>query len=308
MYAMQFSINLSGLGARHYPAVSAVAEQHGFTAIWMPEHLIFPVDMPPMYSYTEDGYPPMNSRVPTFDPWVVLGAVASMTSTIKLGTGVYILPLRHPIKAARSVVTLDRMSNGRVLFGIGVGWMSDEFDIVGEDFSNRGRRTDEMIELMRKLWSDEVIEHRGEFYDIPPVYFEPKPVKGADGIPIIVGGTSPAALKRAGTIGDGWTHHRQIRQGDRNEYLDRDFDELEQHITTIRRHREEAERTGPFEIVAGMGNEPSSISRAADLGVTMYTIGPQVAGLRGTKDQFAEWIETTGADTITAWSGDGAVS
>jgi alkanesulfonate monooxygenase SsuD/methylene tetrahydromethanopterin reductase-like flavin-dependent oxidoreductase (luciferase family) len=138
------------------------------------------------------------------------------------------------------------------------------------------------------------------------VYFEPKPVKGPDGIPFIVGGTSPAALKRAGTIGDGWTHHRQIRSGDRSRHLERDFEELEQHILTIRRHREEAGRTGPFEVVAGMGNEPSSISRAAELGVTMYTLGPEVAGLRGTKDQFVEWIETSGADLIASWSHPGA--
>lgn len=297
---MQFGIQLSGLGARHYPEVAAVAEQHGFTALWMPEHLIFPVEMPPQYSYTDDGYPPMNSRVPTFDPWVVLGAVASRTSTIRLGTGVFILPLRHPIKAARSVITLDRMSGGRVLFGIGVGWMQDEFDIVGENFANRGRRTDEMIELMRRLWTDEVVEFHGDYYDIPPVHFEPKPVKGHNGIPIIIGGTSAGALRRAGHLGDGWIHHKQIRGGDPADWLDDDFAELESHITTILRHRDEAGRTGPFEFVAGLGNDIETIRRAEDLGVTMYTVGPQVPGLRGTKDQFIEWIEQFGTETIEA--------
>ena len=117
---MKFGISLSGLGARHYPEVAAIAEENGFDSLWIPEHLVFPVEMPPEYSYTADGYPPMNSKLPTFDPWVVLGAVASRTSTIRLATGVYILPLRHPIKVARSVVTLDRMSGGRVVLGIGV--------------------------------------------------------------------------------------------------------------------------------------------------------------------------------------------
>lgn len=299
---MEFGITLSGLGARHYPEVAAVAEQEGFTALWIPEHLIFPVELPPQYSYTEDGYPPMNSQVPTFDPWVVLGAVASRTSTIRLGTGVFILPLRHPIKAARSVITLDRMSGGRVLLGIGVGWMQDEFDIVGEDFSNRGRRTDEMMELMRRLWTDEVIEFHGDYYDIPPVYFQPKPVKGHDGIPFIVGGTSPGALRRAGQLGDGWIHHRQIRSGDRDAWREEDFAELESHIETIMRHRDEAGRTGPFQVVAGMGNDHDSIRRAEDLGVTMYTLGPEVPGLRGTKDQFVEWIERDGAATIAGFA------
>lgn len=300
---MEFGIGLSGLGARHYPDVAAIAEQHGFTSLWMPEHLIFPVEMPPMYSYTEDGYPPMNTKVPTFDPFIVLAAVASRTNTIKLATGVYILPLRHPIKVARSVVTLDRMSNGRVVFGVGVGWMADEFEITGEDFSNRGKRADEMIELMRRLFTDEVIEHHGDHYEIPPVHFEPKPVKGADGIPFVIGGTSAGALRRAGRLGDGWFHHVQIRSGDRRDHMDQDFDELERHIETIRAHRDEAGRTGPFQIVAGMGRDPEAIERAKALGVTTYTIGPEVPGLRGTRDQFVEWIETTGAELVDLYSG-----
>src|SRR6201987_4078210 len=131
---MKFGAQLSGLGARHYPEVAAVAEANGFDSLWIPEHLIFPAEMPPKYLYTPDGYPPMNSDTPAFDPWVVLGAVASRTEKIRLGTGVFILPLRHPIMVARSVVTLDRMSGGRVLVGIGVGWMPDEFAIVGESF------------------------------------------------------------------------------------------------------------------------------------------------------------------------------
>lgn len=300
---MRFGITFSGLSARHYPEVAAVAEQHGFAALWMPEHLVFPVEMPPQYGYTEDGYPPMNSRLPTFDPWVVLGAVASRTTSIALGTGVFILPLRHPIKVARSVVTLDRMSNGRVLLGIGVGWMRDEFDIVGEEFANRGRRTDEMIELMRRLWTDEIIEFHGDFYDIPPIHFEPKPVHGAAGIPFVVGGTSPGALARAGRLGDGWIHHRQIRSGDPGELRERDFAELADHIAALRRHRDEAGRTGPFEIVAGMGSDPAAIRRAEELGVTMYNVGPEVPGLRGSKDQFIEWIEQFGAETISDLAG-----
>lgn len=298
---MEFGIGLSGLGARHYPDVAAIAEQHGFTSLWMPEHLIFPVEMPPMYSYTEDGYPPMNTKVPTFDPFIVLAAVASRTNTIKLATGVYILPLRHPIKVARSVVTLDRMSNGRVVFGVGVGWMADEFEITGENFRNRGKRADEMIDLMRRLFTDEVIEHHGEYYDIPPVHFEPKPVKGADGIPFVVGGTSAGALRRAGRLGDGWFHHVQIRSGDRSQYIEQDFAELRQHIDTIEQHRADAGRQGSFEIVAGMGRDREAIERAKELGVTTYNVGPDVPGLRGTRDQFVEWIETAGAELVETY-------
>lgn len=300
---MKFGISLSGLGARHYPEVAAVAETAGFDSIWMPEHLIFPVEMPPEYGYTEDGYPPMNSQVPTFDPWVVLGAVSSRTSTIRLGTGVYILPLRHPIQVARSAVTLDRMSGGRLVFGIGVGWMPDEFAIVGEEFSNRGKRTDEMIDLMRQCWRDEIVEHRGEHYDIPPVYFEPKPVKGADGIPIIVGGTSKGALARAGRLGDGWIHHAQIRSGaDADELLRLGFADLEAHIATIEGHRRDAGRTAPFEYIAGMGSDPELVKRCEQLGVTTCQVGPKIPGLRGTKDQFADWIKRFGDETIAEFA------
>jgi alkanesulfonate monooxygenase SsuD/methylene tetrahydromethanopterin reductase-like flavin-dependent oxidoreductase (luciferase family) len=130
---MKFAMSMSGLGARHYPEVAEVAEANGFESVWMPEHLIFPAEMPPNYSYTPDGYPPMHSDTPAFDPFVVLGGVATRTKDIRLATGVFILPLRHPIGVARSVITLDRLSGGRVVLGIGVGWMPDEFEIVGGD-------------------------------------------------------------------------------------------------------------------------------------------------------------------------------
>jgi len=301
---MKFGISLSGLGARHYPEVASIAEANGFDSLWMPEHLIFPVEMPAHYSYTPDKLPPMPPDTPAFDPFVVLGAVASRTSTIKLGTGVYILPLRHPVIVARSVITLDRMSGGRVLFGIGVGWMPDEFEIVGEDFSNRGKRADEMIRLMRELWTEDTIEFHGDYYDIPPVKFQPKPVDRQRGIPIIVGGTSPGALRRAGQLGDGWIHHTDIKvslyKGEENPGVDEDdWKALADHLEVIRRHRAEAGREQvPFEVVAGMGTSLDAVRRAADMGVTTVSVGPRVKNLKGTKDDFADWIKRFADEVI----------
>jgi probable F420-dependent oxidoreductase len=301
---MKFAASLSGLGARHYPEVAEAAEANGFDSIWMPEHLIFPVEMPPEYSYTPDGFPPMHSDTPSFDPFVVLGGVATRTQSIKLGTGVFILPLRHPVSVARSVISLDRLSGGRVLFGIGVGWLSDEFEIVGQDFSNRGRRTDEMIELMRALWSDDPVEFHGEFYDIPPVRFFPKPVRKQEGIPIIVGGTSAGALRRAGRLGDGWVHHPQLHaslySGETNPGVNEsDFTELEDHLRVIERHRREAgRRDRPFDIVTGMGGALENVRRCQELGVTTYQAGPSAAGLRGTKDDFVDWIKRFADEVI----------
>ncbi|MGA7420633.1 MAG: TIGR03619 family F420-dependent LLM class oxidoreductase, partial [Acidimicrobiales bacterium] len=289
----------------HYPEVAEVAEANGFESVWMPEHLIFPAEMTPNYSYTPDGYPPMHTDTPTFDPWVVLGGVATRTTTIRLATGVFILPLRHPIMAARSVVTLDRMSGGRVVMGIGVGWLPDEFEIVGEDFHNRGNRTDEMMTIMRRLWTDETIEFHGDYYDIPPVRFAPKPVNKKTGIPIIVGGTSPGALRRAGILGDGWVHHVQVHaslyKGEMNPGInDADFTELEEHLTDIHRHRDESDRADEsFEVVAGMGATLGNIHRSEELGVTTYLAGPSAAGLMGTKDEFIDWIKRFADDVLT---------
>ncbi len=302
---MKFAMSMSGLGARHYPDVAEAAEANGFDSIWMPEHLIFPVEMTPNYSYTPDGYPPMHSDTPAFDPWVVLGGVATRTRNIKLATGVFILPLRHPIPVARSIITLDRLSGGRVIAGIGVGWLPDEFEIVGQDFHNRGRRTDEMIELMRRLWTEETIEFHGQFYDIPPVKFLPKPVNKQAGIPIVVGGTSPGALRRAGRLGDGWIHHVQIHasvySGEPNPGVgEQDFAELEDHISVIEGHRREAGRLDrPFDIVAGMGPTLDAVRRCADLGVTTYSAGPSTSGLKGTKDDFVDWIKRFADEVIS---------
>jgi probable F420-dependent oxidoreductase len=294
---MKFAMTMAGLGARHYPEVAEAAEMNGFDSIWMPEHLIFPVEMTPNYSYTPDGYPPMHPDTPAFDPWIVLGGVATRTKTIKLATGVFILPLRHPVQVARSIITLDRLSGGRVVAGIGVGWLPEEFEIVGQDFHNRGRRTDEMIVLMRKLWTDETIEFHGEFYDLPPVKFLPKPVNKQQGIPIIVGGTSPGALRRAGQLGDGWIHHAQVHasvySGEANPGTnEQDFIELENHINVIETHRREAGRADrSFDVVAGMGPTLDAARRCADMGVTTYSAGPSAAGLKGTKDDFMDWIK-----------------
>jgi len=302
---MKFGIQLSGLGARHYPEVSAAAEANGFDSLWMPEHLIFPAEMPPRYLYTPDGYPPMRPDTPAFDPWVVLAAVGAVTQSIRLATGVFILPLRDPIMVARSVVTLDRMSGGRVVLGIDVGWMSDEFEIVGVPFSTRGKPDDEIIELMRKLWSEDTIEFHGEFFDIPPVKFEPKPIDKRNGIPIIVGGTSPGAIRRAGRLGDGWIHHVQIKvsvfQGEENPGVDEeDWKELEGHLTDINRHRAEAGRADqPFEVVAGMGSSIDAIRRAEEYGVTTASVGPSPKGLRGTKDDFLDWIKRFADEVIS---------
>jgi len=266
---VKFGLSMFGLSPRYYPEIAAAAEANGFESVWIPEHLVLPATMPATYLYTETGYPPIDPSTPMFDPWVVLASVANATSTIRLATNVYILPLRHPIVTARSVVTLDRVSGGRVTLGIGVGWLEEEFLLAGQDFHNRGKRTDEIMGLLRRMWSkdEDVIEHHGEYYDFAPFRFQPKPVQKPT-IPIEVGGSSPAALRRAGRIGDGW-----IEIGAKTP------ETLTQMIDTVQRHRREAGRENtPFEVTCGLGRTLDDAKRAQELGITRLTLGPAPHG------------------------------
>jgi probable F420-dependent oxidoreductase len=249
--------------------------------------------------YSKDGFPPMKSDSPAYDPFVILATVAAVTSKIRLGTNVYILPLRHPVIAARSVVTLDRVSGGRVNFGVGMGWMPEEFEIVGENFKNRGKRADEMIDLLRRFWTEDVIEHHSENYDIQPITFLPKPLQKG-GIPIYIGGTTPAALRRAGRLGDGWMAHRSNISFDEGSSLttEEDYQQLEQQVKTIEQHRKEAGRDHlPFEI-RGFAHTVDDIKRCEELGVTAINTGPNAVA-NSKKDYFADWIKRYADEVIS---------
>jgi probable F420-dependent oxidoreductase len=285
---MKFGLPFFGLGPRHYASVAQAAEKNGFESVWVPEHLVLPVDMPATYPYSESGFPPIAPETPMFDPWVVLGAVANATETLRLATNVFILPLRHPIATARSLVTLDRLSGGRVTLGAGVGWLEGEFDVVGQDFSNRGRRMDEIMGLLRRLWTEDTIEHHGEFYDIPPVKFAPKTLQKPN-IPIEIGGTSPAALRRAGQLGDGWI-----------EIGSRDLDELSKKIATIQKHRQDAGRSDlPFEFTVGVGTDLDTIRRAQELGVTRIVAGAPPIDGRITPDGVRDFTKRFADEVIS---------
>jgi len=179
------------------------AEAAGCDSLWVPEHLIWPQELTSSYPYRVDGGPPVPSDVLLYDPWVLLAATATATTRIKLGTCVYVLPLRDPLVTARAVATLDVVSGGRAILGAGLGWMREEFDAVGIDFKSRGERCDEIVPALRSLWSDELTSAEGKHINFPPLYFNPKPPQGAS-LPIVFGGESNAALRRAARLGDGW--------------------------------------------------------------------------------------------------------
>jgi probable F420-dependent oxidoreductase len=177
-------------------------EQLGFESIWTVEHVVIPQPHMP-YPGSKDGSMPGGDEVPIPDPLIPLAYAAALTTRLKFSTGVIILPQRHPLYLAKQLATLDLLSKGRLMVGIGSGWMKEEFDSLGVGYNVRGARTDESIQAMRAIWRDDVATFHGKHFHFHDVKSFPKPLQKA-GIPIHVGGHSPAAARRAGKYGDGF--------------------------------------------------------------------------------------------------------
>jgi probable F420-dependent oxidoreductase len=183
-------------------ALARAAEDAGFESMWTVEHVVYPEGYESRYPYSPSGRMPGDASSPLPDPLIWLSYVASATTRIRLATGVLILPQRNPLVLAKEVATLDHLSGGRVVLGVGVGWLEEEFNALGVPFRRRGARADEYIEVMRRLWDADHAGHEGEFASFTDVSSNPKPANGR--VPIVVGGHSEAAARRAGRIGDGF--------------------------------------------------------------------------------------------------------
>jgi probable F420-dependent oxidoreductase len=199
---MQFGVHLGSVNPGLWGPVAEEADRLGYESVWVPEHLVIPVGAQGSPHHGAE-HPPIPPTVPVFDAMGVLCNLAARTETITLGTNVYNIGLRHPFVTARAAATVDVLSGGRLAFGIGASWLREEWDAVGLDFDRRGPLVDEAIEVCRRLWSEDVVEHHGEFFDFAPVAFEPKPVQ-RPGPALHVGGDGAAALRRAATVGAGW--------------------------------------------------------------------------------------------------------
>jgi probable F420-dependent oxidoreductase len=182
-------------------AMAQRADELGYDSIWAPEHLVFPSKIDSKYPYDLSLAAPLPDT-PLFDPLLTLAWVAARTKQIQLGTGIYLLPLRHPVLVAKQVATLDALSGGRMLLGVGAGWLKEEFDTIDAAWQHRGAVMDESIAIMRRLWTEPRIAHEGRFFQFEELGFEPKPARAP--VPILIGGETPLALKRAARIGDGW--------------------------------------------------------------------------------------------------------
>ncbi len=177
-------------------------EAAGFDAIWLPEHVIFFPEYESRYPYSANGRIPGDPEG-ILDPFAALTYIAAHTKRVRLGTGICLVPQRNPVYTARMVADLDYLSGGRVDFGVGIGWLKEEFDNLQMDFGTRARRTVEYIEVMQALWSPGLAAYDGETYQLAPCHFNPKPVQSPHP-PIFFGGESEPALRRVASHGDGW--------------------------------------------------------------------------------------------------------
>jgi probable F420-dependent oxidoreductase len=178
------------------------AEDLGFHSGWVSDHISWPRHITSSYPYTADGSFPAPPDLAWLDPLGTLFFVAACTERLKLGTTVLILGYRPPVTTAKAIASLDALSNGRVILGVGVGWMKEEFDVLGMPFDHRGARADEQLEVFRTLFTEEHPSYQGKYYGFPEVGFLPKPAQ--DRLPIWVGGNTEAAYRRVARIGDGF--------------------------------------------------------------------------------------------------------
>ena len=196
-------VNIGVANAEQMIGLAKQAEGAGFESVWTFEHVIVPVDYASKYPYNESGKMGADPEVNFVDPLIALTAIAAQTSTIRLGTGVNILSQVNPIYMAKQAASLDLVSNGRFMLGVGIGWLKEEFDALGVPFEKRGARFDDYVEAIKKIWSGEVVEHESEFLRLSGFKSYPVPVQKPH-LPIIMGGNKGKIFERVAQAGQGW--------------------------------------------------------------------------------------------------------
>src|SRR5215469_16316050 len=184
-------------------ALAVNAELLGISTLWVPEHVVLLDKYSSKYPYSDDGQLPAPTNALIFDPFVSLATMAAVTSKIRLATGICLVPEHNPLVLAKVVATLDFLSGGRALLGVGIGWLEEEFQAIGIPWEKRAQRTRECIEAMRKLWGEEPCSYSGEFVSFEGVRSNPKPISGPK-LPVWFGGESGPALRRVAEYGNGW--------------------------------------------------------------------------------------------------------
>ena len=280
---MKFGIAFANAGPASQPehavALAQLAEQAGFESLWTVEHVVVPAGYESQYPYSRDGRMPGGEDVPIPDPLVWLSWVGAHTTRIKLATGILILPQRNPVVVAKEVATLDVLSGGRVIFGVGVGWLQEEFDAIGVPFEERGARLDDYVAALRVLWTEPEPTYQGRFASFERAKSWPKPAQEG-GVPIVIGGHSEAAARRAGRLGDGFF---PARGG---------LDTLPGLLDVMRKAAVDAGRDpDDIEVTTGGAMDVDTARRYEDLGVSRLVIPPLGFDIETLRTQLADFGE-----------------
>jgi probable F420-dependent oxidoreductase len=263
-------------------ALGTGAEERGFHSLWLGEHVVLFDDYASQYPYAEDGRIPVGGDRGLLDPVAGLGFLAAVTKRIRLGTAICLVPQRNPVYTAKEIASLDYLSGGRIDFGVGIGWLKEEFDALQVPFARRADRTREYLEVIRRLWCDAEAEFTGEFYQLPACRQNPKPVQSPHP-PIHFGGESEPALRRVADLGQGW--HGFDQTPDQAAANTKRLGEL---LAERGRNRTEVEiSVSPYTRPI----EPDELERYRDAGVDQVTLmvaSSSVENLEGWLDRLAE--------------------
>jgi probable F420-dependent oxidoreductase len=266
--------------------LAVTTEEAGYDGITVPEHLFYPREFDSKYPYSADGKPSFTESTPWPDPWVLIGAMAARTQRIEFTTNIYVAPLRDLFTVAKAVSTAAVIASGRVTLGIGAGWMREEFEQTGQDFDTRGKRLDEMIPALRRLWTGEWAEFHGTYYDFGPVMMAPVPDAP---IPVWIGGHSKAAFRRAAEHCDGWMGVYYTP------------DEAEELVGRLKKRLAEAGRGDePFDMVLAIlaPLDRDNVKRMEDIGVTGLLSAPAMFVSEHTKQARIDAIRRFADDVI----------
>ncbi len=236
-------------------AVARAAELAGLHSVWVGDHIAFPVEFNSPNPTMADGQYPYPTDNPRLEALTTLAFVAGATNRIRLAVNACVLACRNPVIVGKAVATLDFLSEGRVDFGVTLGWLAEEFDALGVDFSRRRERLEDGIEILRTLWEHDQPSFDGPTHSFLPLNFRPKPVQSP--VPILVGGHSRPAMRRAAALGDGWLAARMTP------------DELREHVSFLRDERRKSPRADqPFTVAtncpAAVGPGPPGVLNLAD--------------------------------------------
>ena len=264
---MEFGVNLPTSGAlatlENILKVAGWAEELGFHSLWASDHVVLPEKVDAWYPYGKDGRWPYAADTNWLDPLLALSWAAQSAPGCKLGTNVLVAPLRNPMLLAKQTATLDYLSGGRMLLGIGAGWMEEEFELLGVPFADRGPRTVEMVKLLRAFWSGEPVSFTGKYWQAADCAIYPLPLRRS--IPVYWGGHSVAALRRVARVGDGWLP------------LGLTMAELRAGLEQIRKAREQLQRDpGEISVVVRPGAQykvdAERVEEHQTLGITHWII------------------------------------